>query len=160
MVLIFPLLRLGRKPSLVGGEVLVCAQLVETAKQLKAKGVEVVSVIGFANKDTVILEDKLRACGGLRDDDDSSYGIKGYVSTVIDGFDWTQMPCIVAELQVCLNMSTASLKIALMPMFLWKLAWLVVWVLAMPVWFMLGESDAKNLRVCEGPVFPTGKVIV
>ena len=24
-----------------------------------------------------------------------------------------------------------------------------------------GESDAKNLRVCEeGPVFPTGKVIV
>ncbi len=64
--------------------------LVETAKQLKAKGVEVVSVIGFANKDAVILEDKLRACGEVYvTTDDGSYGIKGYVSTVIDGFDWT-----------------------------------------------------------------------
>ncbi|MFR5259053.1 MAG: dihydroorotate dehydrogenase electron transfer subunit [Streptococcus salivarius] len=54
----------GQKALLVGGGIGV-PPLVETAKQLKAKGVEVVSVIGFANKDAVILEDKLRACGDV-----------------------------------------------------------------------------------------------
>ena len=79
----------GQKALLVGGGIGV-PPLVETAKQLKTKGVEVVSVIGFANKDAVILEDKLKACGDVYvTTDDGSYGIKGYVSTVIDGFDWT-----------------------------------------------------------------------
>ena len=50
----------GQKALLVGGGIGV-PPLVETAKQLKAKGVEVVSVIGFANKDAVILEDKLQS---------------------------------------------------------------------------------------------------
>ena len=54
----------GQKALLVGGGIGV-PPLVETAKQLKAKGVEVISVIGFANKDAVILEDKLRACGDV-----------------------------------------------------------------------------------------------
>ena len=137
----------GQKALLVGGGIGV-PPLVETAKQLKAKGVEVVSVIGFANKDAVILEDKLKACGDVYvTTDDGSYGIKGYVSTVIDGFDGLQMPCIVAELQACLNISIASLKTILMPMFLWKLAWLVVWVLAMPAWFTLKENRMPKIFV-------------
>ena len=111
----------GQKALLVGGGIGV-PPLVETAKQLKAKGVEVVSVIGFANKDAVILEDKLRACGEVYvTTDDGSYGI--------------------------LNMSIASLKIILMPMFLWKPAWLVVWVLAMPVWFTLKENQMPKIFV-------------
>ena len=54
----------GQKALLVGGGIGV-PPLVETAKQLKAKGVEVVSVIGFANKNAVILEDKLQVCSNM-----------------------------------------------------------------------------------------------
>ena len=135
----------GQKALLVGGGIGV-PPLVETAKQLKAKGVEVISVIGFANKDAVILEDKLRACGDV------------YVTTVHTVSRVTfrqllmvstglQMPYTVAEPQACLNMSIVSLKITLTPMFLWKLAWLVVWVLAMPVWFTLKESRTPKIFV-------------
>ena len=102
----------GQKALLVGGGIGV-PPLVETAKQLKAKGVEVVSVIGFANKNAVILEDKLRQ---------SLITLTGH-----------QMPFIVVELQVCSNMLIASLKIILTPMFLWKPVWLVEWGRAMPV---------------------------
>ena len=110
----------GQKALLVGGGIGV-PPLVETAKQLKAKGVEVVSVIGFANKDAVILEDKLRACGDVYVTTDDVHTVSRVtfrqllmVSTGL------QMPCIVAELQACLNISIASLKIILMPMFLWS----------------------------------------
>ena len=137
----------GQKALLVGGGIGV-PPLVETAKQLKAKGVEVVSVIGFANKDAVILEDKLRACGEVYvTTDDGSYGIKGYVSTVIDGFDWTPDAVYSCGAPGSLNMSIASLKITLTPMFLWKPAWLVVWALAMPVWFTLKESRTPKIFV-------------
>lgn len=81
-------LEAGQHALLIGGGIGV-PPLVETAKQLHAKGVQVTSVIGFATKDAVILEEKLRSYGDVYvTTDDGSYGIKGYVSTVIDNFDW------------------------------------------------------------------------
>ena len=122
--------------------------LVETAKQLKAKGVEVVSVIGFANKDAVILEDKLRACGEVYvTTDDGSYGIKGYVSTVIDGFDWTPdavYSCGAPGMLKYVDSKFENHPHAYVSM---ELAWLVVWVLAMPVWFTLKESRTPKIFV-------------
>ena len=137
----------GQKALLVGGGIGV-PPLVETAKQLKAKGVEVVSVIGFANKDAVILEDKLRACGDVYvTTDDGSYVSRVTFQQLLMVSTGHQMPYTVAELRACLNMSIASLKTILMPMFLWKPVWLVVWVLAMPVWFTLKESRTPKIFV-------------
>ncbi len=66
---------------------------------------------------------------------------KGYISTVIDGFDWTQMPC--SRLRYLKYVDPASLKIILMPMFLWKLAWLCMGACYACVVHVKGESDAK-----------------
>jgi len=49
-------LEAGQRALLIGGGIGV-PPLVETAKQLQAKGVAVTSVIGFATKDAVILEE-------------------------------------------------------------------------------------------------------
>ena len=152
----------GQKALLVGGGIGV-PPLVETAKQLKAKGVEVVSVIGFANKDAVILEDKLRACGEVYvTTDDGSYGIKGYVSTVIDGFDWTPdavYSCGAPGMLKYVDSKFENHPHAYVSMEA-RMACGMGACYACVV-HVKGESDAKNLRVCEeGPVFPTGKVIV
>ena len=51
--------------------------LLEVAKELHARGVTVVAVLGFANKDAVILETKLAQYGQVFvTTDDGSYGIK------------------------------------------------------------------------------------
>lgn len=152
----------GQKALLVGGGIGV-PPLVETAKQLKAKGVEVVSVIGFANKNAVILEDKLRACGDVYvTTDDGSYGIKGYVSTVIDSFDWTPdavYSCGAPGMLKYVDSKFENHPHAYVSMEA-RMACGMGACYACVV-HVKGESDAKNLRVCEeGPVFPTGKVIV
>ena len=152
----------GQKALLVGGGIGV-PPLVETAKQLKAKGVEVVSVIGFSNKVAVILEDKLRACGDVYvTTDDGSYGIKGYVSTVIDGFDWTPdavYSCGAPGMLKYVDSKFENHPHAYVSMEA-RMACGMGACYACVV-HVKGESDAKNLRVCEeGPVFPTGKVIV
>ena len=136
--------------------------MVETAKQLAAKGVKVISVLGFANKDAVILEDELSAYSEVyATTDDGSYGIKGYVSTVVD--NWLKsslsMRFILVERQACSNMLTRNLKITHTP-------------------FVNGISNGLRygslLRLCgsfeilkqltsvceDGPVFETGKIIL
>ena len=54
----------GQTALLIGGGIGV-PPLVETAKQLAAKGVKVVSVLGFATKDAVILKEELSAYGKI-----------------------------------------------------------------------------------------------
>ncbi len=53
-----------------------------TAKELQAQGAEVTGIIGFRNKDLVILEDEFRACCDelIIMTDDGSYGQKGVVT--------------------------------------------------------------------------------
>ncbi|MFC3927053.1 dihydroorotate dehydrogenase electron transfer subunit [Streptococcus caprae] len=81
-------LKAGQTALLIGGGIGV-PPLVELAKQLAAKGVQVQSVIGFATKSAVILEDELAQYGSVTvTTDDGSYGIKGYVSTIVEGLEW------------------------------------------------------------------------
>lgn len=69
-----------KKVCIVGGGV-GCAIALPIAKALKEKGASVTSVIGFRNKDLLILEDEFRACSDrlFVMTDDGSYGEKGNV---------------------------------------------------------------------------------
>lgn len=77
-------LEAGQKALLIGGGIGV-PPLVELAKQAFQKGVEVTTVIGFANQSALILEEELAQYGKvIVTTDDGTYGIKGYVSTVVE----------------------------------------------------------------------------
>ena len=70
-----------RKVCIVGGGV-GCAIALPVAQRFKELGAEVHSIIGFRNKDLVILEDEFRACSDRLTlmTDDGSYGAKGVVT--------------------------------------------------------------------------------
>ena len=70
-----------KKVCIVGGGV-GCAIAMPIAEALHEMGAEVTSIIGFRNKDLLILEDEFRACSdSLRVmTDDGSYGEKGNVT--------------------------------------------------------------------------------
>ena len=70
-----------KKVCVVGGGV-GCAIAMPIAEALHARGVEVTSIIGFRNKDLLILEDEFKACSNtLRImTDDGSYGEHGNVT--------------------------------------------------------------------------------
>ena len=70
-----------KKVCIVGGGV-GCAIAMPIAEALHEMGVEVTSIIGFRNRDLLILEDEFRACSDtLRImTDDGSYGEKGNVT--------------------------------------------------------------------------------
>ena len=69
-----------KKVCVVGGGV-GCAIAWPVAKALKAQGCEVTSIIGFRNKDLVILEEEFKACSKdfYMMTDDGSYGRQGNV---------------------------------------------------------------------------------
>ena len=69
-----------KKVCVVGGGV-GCAIALPVAKALHAQGAEVTSIIGFRNKDLVILEDEFKACSDTFYimTDDGSYGDQGNV---------------------------------------------------------------------------------
>ena len=74
-----------KKVTVIGGGV-GCAIAYPIAKKLHALGTEVHSVVGFRNKDLVILEDEFRA---VSDElyimtDDGSYGEKGLVTNALE----------------------------------------------------------------------------
>ncbi len=70
-----------RKVCIVGGGV-GCAIAMPIAEKLHEMGAEVTSVIGFRNRDLLILEDKFRACSDrlFVVTDDGSYGERGNVT--------------------------------------------------------------------------------
>ena len=70
-----------KKVCIVGGGV-GCAIAMPIAEALHEIGADVTSIIGFRNKDLLILEDEFRACSNtLRImTDDGSYGEKGHVT--------------------------------------------------------------------------------
>lgn len=71
----------GLKDVLIVGGGVGCAIALPIAEKLKENGVNVTSVIGFRNKDLVILEDEFRACSNelYIMTDDGSYGVQGNV---------------------------------------------------------------------------------
>ena len=70
-----------KKVCVVGGGV-GCAIAMPIAQKLHDNGCEVHSIVGFRNKDFVILEDEFRACSDkyIVMTDDGSYGEKGVVT--------------------------------------------------------------------------------
>ena len=74
-----------KKVAVVGGGV-GCAIALPVAQKLHEQGAEVHSIIGFRNKDLLILEDEFRAASTeLRVmTDDGSYGTKGVVTAALE----------------------------------------------------------------------------
>lgn len=70
-----------KKVAIVGGGV-GCAIAMPIAQALHQMGADVTSIIGFRNKDLLILEDEFRACSNTLKimTDDGSYGEKGNVT--------------------------------------------------------------------------------
>lgn len=73
-----------KKVAVVGGGV-GCAIAYPIAKKLHNKGCEVHSIVGFRNKDLVILEDEFKAASDklCMMTDDGSYGTKGLVTDAL-----------------------------------------------------------------------------
>ncbi len=61
------------------------AEILPVARALKEAGNRVISILGFRNKDLLILEDELRACSDqvYVMTDDGSYGKKGFVTDML-----------------------------------------------------------------------------
>ena len=75
----------GTKSVCVIGGGVGCAIAYPQAKHLHSLGLEVDTIVGFRNKDIVILEDEFRACSDnlYLCTDDGSYGAKGFVTNVL-----------------------------------------------------------------------------
>ena len=75
-----------KKVCIVGGGV-GCAIAMPVAQEFHAIGAEVTSIIGFRNKDLVILEDEFKACSDkmFLMTDDGSYGEHGNVCAPLTG---------------------------------------------------------------------------
>ncbi len=73
-----------KKVAVVGGGV-GCAIAYPIAKKLHAQGAEVHAIVGFRNKDLVILEEQFRAASSVLKlvTDDGSYGKKGLVTDAL-----------------------------------------------------------------------------
>ena len=76
----------GLKNVCVVGGGVGCAIALPVARALHAQGTKVTGIIGFRNKDLVILEDEFRACCDelILVTDDCSYGTKGLVTMPLE----------------------------------------------------------------------------
>ncbi len=81
----FNLDKLGCRPVFVGGGIGVPPMLA-CVQRAKSLGASPAAVLGFRNKDSVILEEEFREAGGVFvTTDDGSYSMKGYVTDVLEG---------------------------------------------------------------------------
>ena len=149
------------KVLLVGGGIGV-PPLLEVAKQLHERGAEITTVLGFATKDAVILEDELsRFSQVFVTTDDGSYGIKGNVSVVIKEFD-TEFDAIYScgapGMMKYINQTFYDhprAYLSLESRMACGMGACYACVLKVP------DSDTVSQRVCEdGPVFKTGTVVL
>ena len=76
----------GLKNVCVVGGGVGCAIALPVAQALKAQGTHVTGIVGFRNKDLVILEDEFRACCDelIIMSDDGSYGRQGVVTVPLE----------------------------------------------------------------------------
>ena len=146
---------------LVGGGIGV-PPLLEVAKQLDERGVDVTTVLGFATKDAVILEDELSQYSKVFvTTDDGSYGFKGNVSVVIKKFDNefdAIYSCGAPGMMKYINQTFYEhprAYLSLESRMACGMGACYACVLKVP------ESETVSQRVCEdGPVFKTGTVVL
>lgn len=159
----FDLSELGNESRvlLVGGGIGV-PPLLEVAKQLHERGVEITSVLGFATKNAVILEDELAQYSQVFvTTDDGSYGIKGNVSVVINEcateFD-AIYSCGAPGMMKYINQTFYDhprAYLSLESRMACGMGACYACVLKVP------DSETVSQRVCEdGPVFKTGTVVL
>ncbi len=156
------LVKAGQRALIIGGGIGV-PPLVEVAKELAERGVVVTSVLGFANQEVVILEDEMRAYGEVTiTTDDGSYGTKGYVSTVIDQLKDTYDAVYACGAPGMLRYVDETFKdhpqafISLEERMACGMGACYACVV-----HLKESSELANERVChEGPVFPTGYVVL
>ena len=146
---------------LVGGGIGV-PPLLEVAKQLDNSGVEITTVLGFATKEAVILEDELSQYSKVFvTTDDGSYGIKGNVSVVIKEFD-TEFDAIYScgapGMMKYINQTFYDhprAYLSLESRMACGMGACYACVLKVP------DSETVSQRVCEdGPVLKTGTVVL
>ena len=149
------------KVLLVGGGIGV-PPLLEVAKQLHERGVEITTVLGFSTKNAVILDDELAKYGQVYvTTDDGSYGIKGNVSVVINEFD-TEFDAIYScgapGMMKYINQTFHDhprAYLSLESRMACGMGACYACVLKVP------DSESVSQRVCEdGPVFKTGTVVL
>ena len=149
------------KVLLVGGGIGV-PPLLEVAKQLYERGVEITTVLGFASKNAVILEDELVQYSQVFvTTDDGTYGIKGNVSVVINECD-TEFDAIYScgapGMMKYINQTFYDhprAYLSLESRMACGMGACYACVLKVP------DSETVSQRVCEdGPVFKTGTVVL
>ena len=149
------------KILLVGGGIGV-PPLLEVAKQLHERGVEITTVLGFATKDAVILEDELAQYSQVFvTTDDGSYGTQGNVSVVINECD-TEFDAIYScgapGMMKYINQTFYDhprAYLSLESRMACGMGACYACVLKVP------DSESVSQRVCEdGPVFKTGTVVL
>ena len=149
------------KILLVGGGIGV-PPLLEVAKQLHERGVEITTVLGFATKDAVILEDELAQYSQVFvTTDDGSYGTQGNVSVVINECD-TEFDAIYScgapGMMKYINQTFYDhprAYLSLESRMACGMGACYACVLKVP------DSETISQRVCEdGPVFKTGTVVL
>ena len=86
----YDLAEAGDKPVLLGGGVGV-PPMYNLAKKLRAQGKEVKVILGFNTKNEIFYEDEFKAlgCDVTVTTVDGSYGVKGFVTTVLENADYT-----------------------------------------------------------------------
>lgn len=86
----YDLAQAGEKPVLLGGGVGV-PPMYNLAKKLRAQGKEVKVILGFNTKNEIFYEDEFKAlgCDVTVTTVDGSYGVKGFVTTVLENTDYT-----------------------------------------------------------------------
>ena len=146
---------------LVGGGIGV-PPLLEVAKELHERGVKITTVLGFASKNAVILEDELAQYSQvLVTTDDGSYGIQGNVSVVIkeleNEFD-AIYSCGAPGMMKYINQTFYDhprAYLSLESRMACGMGACYACVLKVP------DSETVSQRVCEdGPVFKTGTVVL
>lgn len=156
----FDFLEKGQSALIIGGGIGV-PPLVELAKQLHAKGVDVHSVIGFATDKAIILQEELSRYGSVQvTTDDGSYGQKGYVSTVVDGLEKSfdaVYACGAPAMMTYVDQKFAEHPHAYLSLEA-RMACGMGACYACVV-HPKGAATHENKRVCkEGPVFATGSL--
>ena len=152
----------GQKALIIGGGIGV-PPLVQVATQLHEQGVEVHSVLGFANKEAVILEEELKQYGQVTiTTDDGSYGIQGNVSTVVETLNEdidAVYSCGAPGMLKYVNAKFHDHPRAYISMES-RMACGMGACYACVV-HLENASQAANKRVCEdGPVFETGTIVM
>lgn len=149
------------KVLIVGGGIGV-PPLLEVAKELHERGVKITTVLGFASKNAVILEDELAQYSQVFvTTDDGSYGIKGNVSVVIQEleseFD-AVYSCGAPGMMKYINQTFYDhprAYLSLESRMACGMGACYACVLKVP------DSETVSQRVCEdGPVFKTGTVVL